>query len=128
MRLIARAEQSCEALYKKLCLRKFSRTDAKNTVDRLVEAGLVDDLRYAKLWTTARIRHKTETPAFLILQLQTRGIDRKTARAAVFSVLDSEKEIELLQKYLEKATPEAGRRRDLLREGFSAAAIESVLD
>ncbi|MDR2481272.1 MAG: RecX family transcriptional regulator [Spirochaetaceae bacterium] len=131
LRLIARAEQSKMNLLKKLRVRGFSSSIVKKAVQQLCETGMVDDARYAFLWTAARINRKIESPRSLIMLLRNRGIPPQTAAHAVRKALESAGEIEFLRKYLVKEKNVSHNllsKQKLLAEGFSTIAIETVIE
>jgi len=145
LRLIARAEQCRSGLARKLEQRKHPPDAVRFALDRLTDMGLVNDARYAELWLKPRLSRGDKGPRMLLAALQHRGIDRKTAEAAMNVSLTPEAEAALLRRCLAKAgktlsktsamkreyseQDEKRQRRIFLKaEGFSAAAIEEYED
>jgi regulatory protein len=126
LRLVGRAEQSSFGLSHKLRAKGFSRFAISEVIRSLAEDGIVDDFRFAVMWTRSRIRRKVESPRNLILQLQSRGISSKIAHSAVQSILEDD-ELDLLQQYIEKIDHTDALRETLRYEGFSADSIEKLI-
>lgn len=94
----------------------------------LVKSGMIDDFRFASLWAAARTRRKAESPYSLIIQLQRRGIERRTAENAVHGALDLAQEVQLLELYLHKYPEKSNSKKALQKEGFSSSAVETWAD
>jgi len=86
LELCARAEQSSQGLTKKLVARGFSPSTAVEAVRRLVEAGAVDDARFASIWARARAEGKCEGPNQVAVGLRARGFGQATVTSALSSV------------------------------------------
>jgi SOS response regulatory protein OraA/RecX len=91
---------------------------------------LVDDERYAELWVRsalARRGGKIPTPRRLLASLRNRGIDSSTAGKALKNSLDTETELVLLRRYMERSAPKENpgfSLRSFLRfEGFSSDVV-----
>jgi len=135
LRLIARAEQCTTGLTLKLEQRKHKAEAVRHALARLTELGLVNDARFAELWFKPRISRGSKGPRHLLAALQSRGIDAKTARAALDAVLTEDAEAALLRRCLKKAQKQLGGedqkqqiRFFLKTEGFSAAAIDEYCE
>ncbi|MDR2701740.1 MAG: RecX family transcriptional regulator [Spirochaetaceae bacterium] len=145
LRLVARAEQCTAGLSRKLQRRKHEPDAVRFVLDRLTELGLVNDARYAELWLKPRISRGSKGPRMLLAALQHRGIDRKTAGAAMDASLTPDAEAALLRRCLGKSANALPKTNALKREygeqdekrqcrmflkaeGFSAAAIEEYED
>ncbi|MDR1256320.1 MAG: RecX family transcriptional regulator [Spirochaetaceae bacterium] len=131
-RLAARAEQFSAGLSLKLQKKGHGRADIKSAIDYLSKAGMLDDLRYACLWITGRIKRRADSPRQLLINLCGKGLDRATAAAALKKTLDADTELELLRNFSAKTgrngQTAGGNSRERLRfEGFSAEALD-VLD
>jgi len=141
LRLIARAEQCTSGLARKLEQRRHPPEAVRFALEHLTDMGLLNDARYAELWLKPRINRGSKGPRILLAALQHRGIDRKTAEAALDTALTPEAEAALIRRCLAKAgktlsktnamkreyseQDEKRQRRIFLKaEGFSAAAIE----
>ncbi|GMO22927.1 MAG: hypothetical protein Pg6A_10190 [Termitinemataceae bacterium] len=123
MRLVARAEQTSAGLERKLMLRGASRNEARRICLKLIEAGMIDDKRYATLWVSARLRRKAESPRDLRKKLQSKGINAACACEAVRDALNSVSEKSVLNRYVQK---KEFSRAELRAAGFSAEAVDSL--
>ncbi|GHU26942.1 hypothetical protein FACS1894172_04430 [Spirochaetia bacterium] len=122
LRLVRRAEQQSAGLTRKLQARGFHVSCVRLVVQELAERGLVDDLRFARLWLQSRLPQKVESPRRLEAGLRSRGIEKRTAAAAIESVLTPERELVLLKAFIKKY-PEISA---LKSEGFSATVREML--
>jgi regulatory protein len=139
LRLIARAEQTCLGLTRKLEKRGHDSACVRSVISQLCESALLDDRRYARLWLDARISRQSTSPRRLLIGLSSRGIDRDDTAFALKEALDDEAEFLLLRRYAEKLQRKrkidsddgnAGRSLKYLlkSEGFSSMAIQRFLD
>jgi regulatory protein len=136
LRLVARAEQTCAGLRRKLEQRGHAADHANAAVSHLTELGILDDLRFAERWIRSRLYRGADSPLRLINGLCRRGIDRSVARKARKTALDFGLETELLGKFIAKKCPatdsgdqDARSLRALLRrEGFSPPVVERYWD
>ena len=139
--LIARAEQCSQGLKNKLEKKKYHADIIQTVLDRLTELDLVNDRRYAGLWLKSRIVKGTKGPRMLSERLRAKGIDRKTAEAALAASLSPETEAALLRRCLENADKKnstfnensSADRKTAIRyflknEGFSADAINEYFE
>ena len=132
LRLIARAEQSCFGLTRKLRRRGHENSCVSAVITRLSGLNLINDERFAQLWIESRLR-LSRSPRRLLLSLCGKGIDHKDAEAALKAVLDEETESEMLARYakrnLRKKNEQANSLKYLLsNEGFSRQAISLFLN
>ena len=130
LKLIARAEQTCLGLSRKLEKRGHKAACIRAVISRLTGLGLVNDRRFARLWLESRLR-LTRSPRRLLSALCGRGIDRDDAGAALKTVLDEETEFALLSRFAKKHSKknEGRSMKYMLRnEGFSRQAIQKYLD
>jgi len=136
LRLIARAEQCTVGLARKLEQRRHKAEIVRIALARLTEMDLINDARFSELWLKPKISRGSKGPRTLLVSLQSRGIDAKTARAALDTLLTDDAEAALLRRCLEKAhikhwETEGEKRRIrffLKAEGFSAAAIDDFFE
>ncbi|MDR1787339.1 MAG: RecX family transcriptional regulator [Treponema sp.] len=134
--LIARAEQTKQGLAFKLERRGIAAGAVRAALDALEASGVIDDERFGRLWLGARLARRAgraETPRTLEAALRARGLDKRTAAAALEKVLDEVAEAALFERFLQKTFPLAGGERTgdpsvarnrLKAEGFSPALIE----
>jgi regulatory protein len=126
LRLIARAEQTETGLSLKLERRGHTRASVLAVVSRFVSLGLINDERYAELWlrsALARRGGKVPSPRKLLVSLRKRGIDSSAAGKALKKTLDTETELALLARYMERPPPRAGNSLTALPSGFSLRAM-----
>jgi regulatory protein len=138
LRLIARAEQTCLGLTRKLEKQGHDSACVRSVISQLCESGLLDDRRYARLWLDARISRQSTSPRRLLIGLSARGIDRDDTVFALKEALDDEAEFLLLKRYVEKLQRKKKINSDddedgpslkylLKNEGFSSLAIQHFL-
>ncbi|MDR2740048.1 MAG: recombination regulator RecX, partial [Treponema sp.] len=108
LRLVARAEQARAGIIRKLEQRGHESSHIQAVVSYLTELKIVDDRRFAGHWIQSRLYRGADSPLRLIAGLCRQGIDRNTAQSACKSILDFERETELLQKFIAKRYPAAG--------------------
>jgi regulatory protein len=136
LRLVARAEQSCAGIKRKLEQRghKADHTDA--AIACLTDLGILDDRRFAERWIRSRLHRGADSPLALVNGLCRRGIDRNIAREVRKNALDFDLETELLKKFIAKKCPPPDDgdpdsrflRARLKQEGFSPPVLERYLD
>jgi len=84
--LDVRARTTTE-LRQRLARRGYEATEIDNTIERLLAVGLLDDTAYARQFTRARLGAGRAAPSRVHYDLLRRGVDRRTASAAVQDVL-----------------------------------------
>ena len=138
LRLIARAEQSCQGLALKLEKRGHETACIQQVLLSLQELGLVDDRRFVRLWLESRISRRINSPRQLLAGLCSRGIDRELAESSIRTILNPETEFKLLQQYHQKLQRKSSFRKNLkkltdinrylkqlfINQGFSSVVIE----
>jgi len=102
LQLIARAEQNTSGLSRKLEKRGHDTACIKAVIGRLAESGLLDDRRYARLWMESKVSRQTTSPRRLLAAVCAKGINLEDAEPVLKDVLDSETELRLLERYVEK--------------------------
>lgn len=142
LRILSSRSRSATELSRALTRAGHSREAAARAVERLREAGLLDDEAYAKALAESTLRSRPAGPAFLKAKLRQRGIDPGQAEAATNEALaDQDLDAMALDLARKKAGPLAARvdrptliRRvnaALLRRGFDGStarrATEAVL-
>ncbi|MDR0683873.1 MAG: recombination regulator RecX [Spirochaetaceae bacterium] len=133
LRLVARAEQFSSGLSLKLQRKGYSRAEIRFAVDALGEAGMLDDLRYARLWLASRVKRKADSPRELLYALCGKGISRDTAVTALKETLTTDAQLALLRRFVEKNGPgepanDKAVRKRLSFDGFSAEVLDSFFD
>ncbi len=133
--LLDRAEQCRQGLSVKLLKKGYSRKAVSESLDKLSEAGLLDDRRFAESWVRSRLRSRPEGPSRLRGALMAKGVSAATARdavTAVFEELDDEDADETLKRAFDKLSRRSGISEDklitaLVRRGFQVSRIRRLL-
>ena len=108
---------------------------SEEVLDRLTDAGLIDDQKFAATWFEGQRRRQRSTRA-LRHELRTKGIDADVVESAAENV-DDEADLHAAQALVAKRAPSLQRlphevryRRlagQLARRGFPSSVISSVL-
>jgi regulatory protein len=134
LQLVARAEQTCFGVSRKLEHRGHEQIHVRAAVTFLAGLEIISDQRFAELWLRSRIRRSGGTappsPRRLLTGLLGRGISVDIARKALKAALDFESESAMLRNYVNKNNfdPEkkdSSIKYQLKNEGFSQAAIQA---
>ncbi len=133
--LLDRAEQCRQGLSVKLLKKGYSRKAVSESLDKLSEAGLLDDRRFAESWVRSRLRSRPEGPSRLRGALMSKGIASAVARDAVESVLEEigdEESEGALERAWEKLSRRSGISEDklinaLVRRGFQFGKIRTLI-
>ncbi|MDR2343213.1 MAG: recombination regulator RecX [Spirochaetaceae bacterium] len=133
LRLVARAEQFTSGLSLKLQKKGYSRDEVRFAVDTLADAGMLDDLRYARLWIASRVKRRADSPRELLYALRVKGISRSTAVTALKETLNTDIELALVRRFVKKKGLCAGAndgavRKKLCSDGFSPETLDSFFD
>ena len=125
LRLIARAEQTFFGLSRKLEKRGHEPACIRAVVSRLAELELLDDRRYVRLWLASRLSRRADSPRRLLSSLCARGIERDDAESGLKAALDTETEMELLLRYVNKLKKHksSGKSADKPKPGLSLKYI-----
>ena len=131
--LLARAEHSRKLLGIKLTRKGYDSEVVAEVVDRLEEENLINDLRYAELWASFRMKKRGEGSGLLLSGLVRRGVDRETAREALNICREETAYQEALRKTYEKVLRKGPLSRLeltalLRRKGFSQTEINAFLE
>ncbi|MBI9096932.1 MAG: regulatory protein RecX [Spirochaetaceae bacterium] len=131
--LIARAEQSSGGLYIKLKKKGFSDIACSSAVESVVDAGLLDDERFAQFWIASRLRKHPEGRTMLYKGLVTRGVKPEKAKSAIRSSVSEEDLQKAVLKAGKKLSVKYGQsdqklRQALYRRGFSSEEITYYFD
>jgi regulatory protein len=138
LRLIAISPRSRRAIEIRLEKAGFSEVTVNETVERLVEAGLIDDLAFARQWIEYRVRTSPRGRAMIRVELAKKGIPREVAEKAVTEDpgLPPEKEMArgLIEDRIGPGPLPADMKskgklyRYLIGKGFSCDVAEEALD
>jgi regulatory protein len=110
----------------------FGPAEIEEAVRRAVDAGLLDDRLFAKLWVEDRVHRRALSRRALEAELSDRGINSTLANEALAVGYPPELECDVAREAAEKRwsrdrTPDLQRRRQrvaayLIRRGFSTGA------
>jgi len=131
LRLLGVRQRSVFELAGKLKDKGFSGDDIDRAIERLKEAGYLDDEAFAKALASSRARNKSWGPAKIAQDLLKRGIDKETVRGAVALACPEEEGLAkaALEKWLRRNKGLSDRQekekafRHLSARGFSPSAI-----
>ena len=132
--ILSRRPCSEKELARKLREKDFPDEAIEYAVNRLRELSLLDDERYAEMLAEHLYTNKHYGEKRILQELSVKGIDRDTARNAVFALdKDEINSIVLLleSKFKGKMNDEKGKQRTvaaLLRYGYSYSDIKSALN
>jgi regulatory protein len=126
--LLAAAEHCTRGLERKLLSRGYTEEEVASTLFRLTEENILNDKRFAILWTEFRQRRKDEGGRRLAEGLQRRGVDRETAEAAVREVAQTDEYYQAFFRAREKILIKKNIDKNnllslLLRKGYSPSEI-----
>ncbi len=133
--LAARREHSRRELAQKLRRKRFPDDAIRDALDELEDRGIIDDRRFARLWTEARLRKRPEGRVQVIAGLMQRGLTREVAEECVREVYEQRAQLvsAALRRAAERAWRSAGGSfesavRRLVRRGFGyGEARDAVL-
>ena len=133
--LLARREHFRAELGRKLRDRGYDEIEVDDTLDRLADAGHLNDRRTAETWMEIRLSRRAEGPARLRAELTRRGADPELARQLVsahFVDGDLDAARQAAERWLVRrrggADPRAALARHLERKGFAGESIVRVLE
>jgi len=135
LRLLGVRQRSVFELAGKLKDKGFTRDDIDRTVERLKEAGYLNDEAFAKALAASRARNKSWGPAKITQDLLKRGIARETVSGAVALACPEEENLAraALEKWRRRNRALSDRQekekafRHLSARGFSPSAIWKAL-
>lgn len=126
--LLKRSEQSSGGLYLKLKKKGFSESICRATVDRVLEAGYVDDVRFSRFWIEYRMRRHPEGKSHLCQGLIAKGVPGSIASDVVEQSVDDEDLLQAVVRAGEKLkkqhkSDQNKLRQALMRRGFTVSQI-----
>jgi regulatory protein len=130
--LLALREQSKARLSLKLRSRGFGGDAIRIAVDDLERTGALDDLRFAELWISARVRRNPCGRMKLYAGLLGQGLSRSAAEEALRDWSDGDEQ-SALRRAADQLTSRSGATpervlRSLVSKGFSYASAKRVLE
>jgi regulatory protein len=137
LRLLAGRELSVAECRQRLLHREHSPGETDTAIERLIEAGALDDARVARAYARTAVAVKGRGRLRVTRELQQKGIDRDVIAAAVADVFGDLDERSLVSRAIQKKLKGRPRPADkaayaslyqyLMRQGFSPAAIAAEL-
>jgi regulatory protein len=137
LRLLNYRERSIKELEGRLLEKHYSPPTIDAVINRLKELDLLDDTKFARLWTRSRIRFKPRSAWLISRELREKGIEEEVIREVVEEELTPEQEFAAAMSLAEKQArryrgedPEKARQKlfaFLARRGFSSDMIWKCL-
>ena len=90
LNLLSARPYAIKALHRKLIQKEYSAADADDAIRRLVDAGLLDDEKYAEQYTRSKIVSSGTSKRRIQQDLYRKGIRGDVAAAAIDQVLEDE--------------------------------------
>jgi len=106
LRILTRRDYSEAELRKRLNDRGFGSASIEATIQRCLELGYLDDVRYADNRAMSLVQQGRAVGRRLLLDLRQRGISEELAQQALEKALEINSEYQLLNELLEKRFPE----------------------
>ncbi len=129
---LARSEQCRFGLKRKLLAKQYKSEYIDKALSFLESKNYLSDERYAAAWLNDRRINHYEGQTKLLLELQSRGIDKAVAADAVKEFFTDNDEEEICRKAYERFVKK-GKSEDklieaLLKAGFAYKMIKNVMD
>ena len=129
---LARSEQCRFGLKRKLLAKQYKSEYIDKALSFLESRNYLSDERYAAAWLNDRRINHYEGQTKLLLELQSRGIDKTVATDAVKEFFTDNDEEEICRKACERFVKK-GKSEDklieaLLKAGFAYKMIKNVMD
>ena len=126
--------RSVQEVRQNLAEKEFAQVTIEDTLERLEQVGLVDDLEFAHYWVEQRQLFRPRSAAMLRYELGQKGIDRDTI-AAVLETVDEEnlayQAARRRAEQLSTLSPGDFRRKlgsFLARRGFPYSIVRATID
>ena len=139
LNLLSARPYSTQALHRKLIQKEYPAADADDAVRRLVDAGLLDDGKYAEQYARSKILSTGASKRRLTQDLYRKGIKGDVATAAIAQVIEDEEidTVAVVERVARKKLAQLGdldplvlRRRlfaFLARRGYDVDEIKRVV-
>lgn len=134
LRLLSIRQRSVREMGAKLREKGFGADEIEATARSLIQAGYLDDERFARSLAESRARHKSWGPARIARDLASRGVDEQTIkRVLAEGAPEDEVAAAAYRRWLRINGPNDGPKarekafRHLRARGFSTAAIMKAL-
>jgi len=137
LRLLSRRELTVAECRSRLLDREHSASDVEEAIARLIEAGSLDDARFARMYARGAVDLKGRGRLRVQQELQARGVEKDAAAEAVGEIFGDKDERALVQRALQKklrGRPQPKDERDfarlyqhLMRQGFTPAVVSAAI-
>jgi regulatory protein len=137
LRLLSRRELTVADCRARLLDREHSPADVEAAIARLIDAGSLDDARFARTYARSAVDVKGRGRLRVQQELQARGVAKETASAAVGEVFGDKDERALVARALQKklrGRPKPANERDyarlyqhLMRQGFTPSVVSAAI-
>jgi regulatory protein len=132
--LLNHQQRTSHEIRQKLIEKGFSSTRVEEVVDRLTQAGLVEDGQYALLWVENRNTYHPRSRRLIRMELRQKGvaedqIDQALLGSAEDDELATQAAMQQIRKYSDLDWPEFRKKMSafLLRRGFSYGTVAPVV-
>jgi regulatory protein len=127
---LARREHSRKELETKLLQKGYPRRVVEETADECEERGYLDDERFARLWTEARLKRKAEGPQKIAALLSKKGIAGELIEGLLREFFSEDRLSSLIEEAAAKGRKKYGDEREklqlyLFRKGFTYSQISN---
>ena len=111
-------------------MRKFSREEIKETINRLIEEKLLDNSQFAQMFLDNLIKYKNFGFYMLKAKLMQRGVAGSEAESLLKETLSFEQELETAQRFAERnqGVDKLKLAQKLSSRGFRSEVIRRVSD
>jgi len=127
---LARAEQCRFNLTQKLLKKEFQKQYINMALDYLESAKYLSDERFARAWLHGRRLNHYEGRSKLMAELQSRGISKNIAEAAVIEFFENNNEEEIAlkayKKYVKQGKTEEKLIASMMTAGFTYKQIKEA--
>ena len=132
--LLNHQQRTSHEIRQKLIEKGFSSNRVEEVVDRLTQAGLVEDGHYALLWVENRNTYHPRSRRLIRMELRQKGvaedqIDQALLGSAEDDELATQAAMQQIRKYSDLDWPEFRKKMSafLLRRGFSYGTVAPVV-
>jgi len=134
-RLLRIRPRSESELAKRLYKKGFDRENIDHLIKDFKTSGLVDDLKFSKLWVRDRLKFNPKGKEALVHELIAKGVSEKIAESILeenfgFEELAARRLIEEKSRNFKSLTKEKARKRlrdYLARRGFNYSVIDKIV-
>jgi regulatory protein len=134
LNLLSYRPRSLEEIRRNLEEKEFSEQTIEATLQRLENAGLVDDLEFARYWVEQRRDFRPRGAAMLRYELRRKGVSRRIIEQILANLDEEELADRAARAWLERKRnlePEEAKRKlygYLVRRGFAYSIVRETLE